>query len=1434
MNAPTLTVPRILFIDDSPDDILLATNALRRDGLVFEQTIASTLEQAKESLARGGWSAILCDYNLGTHTGLDVLNVIREGGLDVPFLLLSGTIGEERAAEAIRQGAADYVMKDRLGRLASSLRRELATADARRTRVALERRLLAFEERYRKTVERAPIGIVNADPNGIFISVNACYCEILGYSASELLGRHFNEFSFGEDAAHALVAFQSLLDGGDAAVHFERRYVRKDGQIVWSSVTLAPVRDDQGAVEYVIGLVEDITARREARQKLLMQARLLDCVEQAVIATDLGGQVVYWNGFAETLYGWRTSEAIGRNVMEMTPAAERGRATEVMESLQRGERWAGEMLLQRRDGTTFQALVMNTPMFDEHETLIGVVGVSHDLTEQKRVENELRQHRLQLAEAQNIARIGSWTNDFVTGERYWSEAILQLWGVEPGAPFSMEEAFASVHPDDRPTLQAAFHRAHATFEPGVANFRLLGPDGQRDILLRYSFELDANGEPVKGHGVAQDVTEARQLEDELLRRTVQQSAVAALGQCALSGASTIAILQQAVASVETVLELHCASILRHSHGKLLLAAGRECEDMHSATSGSQTTIYSADGSAWGILGGGFATPRTFAAYDVEFLRSIATVVGQTVDREDSDVALKILAQRQSAIAEMGQLVLTSVDDAVFDRACELLMVGTGADFAFVSELTLRDTLRPCAGRFWGPNPPDELAVNGTTQIGATVLKGAPVVVHDYRLQEFRDTSAFTVPHGILSGAMVPVAGATRVHGVLSVQSRSAHVFRTDDVEFMQSLANVLAEAQEREHAREQLEESEQRYRRIFEGANEIIFSMDPSGRLTTLNPAFETITGFPRERFLGRAFTDAIVGSERVRVMTAFREMIERRSPENASLSLIGVDGPIAIEISSFVRTENDEVSELYGFARDVNEARRVEAERERVTRSLQLLLESTVEGIYTLDLEGRCTMVNRAAARFIGLPATEIVGRYVHELVHERTPNGPPAPIDDWFVRAVLLDGESRTSTSDVYSRTEGTVVPVAYSAAPIIDNGQRVGAVVTFTDLTERRKLEAQLEQANRLTSLGRLAATVAHEFNNVLMGIAPFVEVIRREISPQSVALALDHIGSAVKRGGRITEDILRFTQPAEPVRAPVDIDAWLSTVGVEARSLLGTRYEVQLHTEKLWIEGDASQLHQIFMNLILNARDAMPDGGTITLTARHEREDAKFPFGAVDDPSRYVHLIAADTGCGMSEQTLRHAFEPLYTTKRSGTGLGLAVTHQVVRRHGGEIFIESARGTGTAFHIFLPRGNAPAELAVVSVGERQVGGRAREILLVEDDPSVALGLTALLEAEGFVVRVAGTGREALASLREAPPDAVVLDVGLPDMDGKAVFAQISATYPVLPVIFSTGHTDRGGLEALLTRPSIGYLLKPYDAEALLDTLEAVMSAASEALS
>jgi CheY-like chemotaxis protein len=349
------------------------------------------------------------------------------------------------------------------------------------------------------------------------------------------------------------------------------------------------------------------------------------------------------------------------------------------------------------------------------------------------------------------------------------------------------------------------------------------------------------------------------------------------------------------------------------------------------------------------------------------------------------------------------------------------------------------------------------------------------------------------------------------------------------------------------------------------------------------------------------------------------------------------------------------------------------------------------------------------------------------------------------------------------------------------------------------------------------------MAHEFNNVLMGIQPFAEVIRRgTASDEKLQKAASQIISSVTRGKRVTQEILRFTQPSEPAFQSIVLADWLHQLLPELRAMIGQRVaiEVEAPSRPVSARCDPAQLQQVIMNLVLNARDAMPNGGTITLTI-DDSHDRQFTFGRV--PDSMTLLAVRDMGSGMTAEVLQNIFEPLFTTKRLGTGLGLALAQQVIARHGGSIHVESAPGKGTTFSILL---QAAPTVTVAPTEQPESAVRIRRVLLVEDELAVAEGIAALLEAEGMEVRTVHRGADAPDAVASFHPDAVILDLGLPDMNGQKVFTSLRRASPGLPVVFSSGHGDQAALAEEIESSSVAFLRKPYDFHTLLGVLKRVV--------
>jgi PAS domain S-box-containing protein len=508
------------------------------------------------------------------------------------------------------------------------------------------------------------------------------------------------------------------------------------------------------------------------------------------------------------------------------------------------------------------------------------------------------------------------------------------------------------------------------------------------------------------------------------------------------------------------------------------------------------------------------------------------------------------------------------------------------------------------------------------------------------------------------------------------------------------------------------------------------------------------------------------------------------------------------------------------GVARDVTDREEAFLEVRRSEDYFRSIIEHASDIVVVVGRDGQIRYGSPSVERLLGYPRRVLAGIAGLNLIHP-----DDAERASGFLSRQIAD-PAASQTIELRARhQDGSWRSFEMVASNLVKRGTTSAVVINARDITERKLLEAQLVQANRLGGLGRLAATVAHEFNNVLMGMQPFAELMQRpDATPQIISKGAWHIANSIQRGRRIVLDILRFSQPHVPETDAVDLGSWWEGFAPEAEAVLGNIVNVvcTIPRRGLYATADRSQLGQVIANLVANARDAMEGGGTLTVSANELPANARFPFGVVPHPEDFVQVSVRDTGSGMAPEVMDRIFEPLFTTRQSGgTGLGLAVAHQVMMQHGGYIFVESAEGAGSTFHIFLPKaappekGNHPASLTP----RKPV---ATKLLIIDDEHAISDGITALLAQDGIEVESIATGVEARRAITSFRPDVVLLDFGLPDLDGSEVYALIREIDARLPIIFATGHGDRRLLHDDLHDPRTRFLQKPFEAADLMEMM------------
>jgi two-component system cell cycle sensor histidine kinase/response regulator CckA len=503
------------------------------------------------------------------------------------------------------------------------------------------------------------------------------------------------------------------------------------------------------------------------------------------------------------------------------------------------------------------------------------------------------------------------------------------------------------------------------------------------------------------------------------------------------------------------------------------------------------------------------------------------------------------------------------------------------------------------------------------------------------------------------------------------------------------------------------------------------------------------------------------------------------------------------------------------------------EALRESEVR-FRTLSENAPDIVYTLSHDGRFTYVNPAWEKILGHPAYEVMGRPLTEFVAEEDRDD----VESLLIR-VCAGPDAIQGLKGAFLHKNGTRRIFLVSCGPNVNpEGRVTGAVGLLKDITATIQLESQLLQSQKMEALGTLAGGVAHEFNNVLTAIKGYTQLmaIDKEM-PESLRELLDKIDEATGRARDLTRKLLTFSRIESGVKTAVDINTVVNTVVDLILHTFPRNIKVQLNLDKDIgiISANSTQLEQVVLNLSLNAKDAMPDGGELTFTTAPRRLDESFcrvnPWAT---PGHYVVLSVADAGSGIAPHDVTRIFEPFYTTKEAekGTGLGLSVAYSIIRSHSGGILVDSRPANGTRFDLFFPIQEVPVEeVPDETISAPFIKGQGEHVLVVDDEDAVREVTRSALENFGYQVDEATNGAEALKAVQMArdadrPYHLILLDLAMPIMDGRECYHRLINQDAPPRILIATGHlSDRETFEEKFPQ-AMGLLQKPFDLRTLLD--------------
>ncbi|MFY9741442.1 MAG: PAS domain S-box protein, partial [Candidatus Sulfotelmatobacter sp.] len=622
-----------------------------------------------------------------------------------------------------------------------------------------------------------------------------------------------------------------------------------------------------------------------------------------------------------------------------------------------------------------------------------------------------------------------------------------------------------------------------------------------------------------------------------------------------------------------------------------------------------------------------------------------------------------------------------------------------------------------------------------------------------------------------------------------------------------------------------------------------ILAVNRDGLILQVNSQVEELFGYGRGQLVGKpvemlvparfreqhtAHRAAFAAHPKTRRMGAGLELYGKRRngsefPVEISLSPVSVNGGVIV----------------LSAIRDITDRKRIELELRRAHEELAQrtaeqigeyrarlasIVDSSEDAIFVKSLDGTITSWNRGAERIYGYTAEEILGKNISMLV----PGDRPDEIPEILKK--VARGESIEHYESMRVTKDGRRLNVSISVAPLRDmSGEVVGASAIARDITDQRRAEDQLRQSQKMEAIGRLAGGVAHDFNNVLGIINACAEFLRDRIDPASEpAVYVENIKKATDRGAALTRQLLAFSRRQVVKPVILDLNDRLKEISKLLRPLMGDDVEVQIvaRSQAAIVEADPSQLDQIVMNLSVNARDAMPNGGRLIL----ETDVVDFDQHFADQhqplkPGKYVMLAVSDTGSGMDKETLSRIFEPFFTTKdpAKGTGLGLSTVYGIAQQSGGHIWVYSEPDRGTTFKVYLPSAAYKLNSSPAAEAEAIAPKHTAKILLVEDDEIMRSLTRKLLQERGYIVFEANNGKSALewAEANADQIDLLLTDVVMPNMSGPELAERLCRSTPGLKVVYMSGYT--GELMEASERLKHGVLLeKPFTRTALLNTL------------
>jgi len=1449
---------RVLIVDDDRKILDFLVELLTLEG--YEIAIAHDGAEALAVAHSFDPDVVVSDVVMPVLGGLELCRRLKNDPATayIPVLLISGIRkADDAELEGLHAGADEY--------LDLPFRNEELLVKVARL---VERHRI--ERHYREIVEQAADIIYTRDMEGYITSINAAGARFFGCSALDLRGKHLSELVDPECAARDIEEMRHY--GGSSPLRSTYRLQDAKGECRCLEGMITVERDRRGNAIGVRGVVRDITDQQNAdeaiRESEERYRELFENANDIIYTHDLKGNFTSLNRSGELITGYSREETVKMNVADVIAPEYLDLAREMIKH-KAAERvpTVYEIDIISKSGRRVRLEVSTRLIFRDGKA-VGVQGIARDLTERKDSEAALRETQALFNSFMDNSPAVAFMKDDTGRYVYVNKPFERLFGQK----LSFLKGRNSF--DWLPTETAAQTHDHdlkilSTGLPEQIIETIPTEDGTPHYWLVFKFPTtDAAGNRYVA-GVGVDITERRRAEKALAKQAQREAMIHRISQAIRCSLESHEIYQTAVRELGSYLAVdRCSLFMRDDRAKCAMnVAEYHAEGVQPAASDFalahlQLLIKALDETGVLSFADAASDKRIEDLYrnilskaDVKSIMYVAIRVGDDVpaafalsttkDTREwtaADVALAKAVADQTGIAirqaELYQKAeSTSIREALVNRLTMAIRASLRLP-AVLSTATreLGDALSTSRVHLFLYND-EEVGAPSEHEFLATGVKSImpmemghndpigfrlsatslPLVIDDSlnydgaspKLTDYVRAQAERL--SIRSQINYPLFVKGQFRGVLSIhQTDRTRRWTEDELSLVEALAERLSIGIAQAELFEMVARGKTEWETTFDAMSDGIFIFNRNGELSRVNRAGATMEAVHPRLLLGRQCCDILRTSSEDEACVVENALETCRSV-TIEITPERLNRPLLVTVEPVLDEANRAVA-VVCTARDLSELRKVQAVAREHQSLLNNILESARESIYAVDPQGNFKWCNTATLNGLGYERSDFIGRPLLDMVYE----GDRDLVAEKLGAA--LTGVAQTYEMRYFSH-DGRLRHARVDNSPLVVEGKTTGVLGIARDITEQKEERERAARADKLRALGQLASGVAHDFNNSLAAILGRAQLLRRQVQDPALVRNLDIIQTAAEDAAATVRRIQTFAR-----KSPVKEFELLDVAGLlndaieitrtrwenEAR-LRGLEYQVRLEAETGQnTYGSASELREVFVNLIVNAVDAMPRGGKLSITSRRKDERLQLQF--------------KDNGMGMPEEVRQKIFEPFFSTKGAhGTGLGLSVSYSIMERHEGSISVVSQPGNGTTFTIDLPAAMPESSSADVSMPVEEA--ECLRVLVVDDEEPVRETLAEMLVAVNHEVELAGSGQEAVEKLRRRSFDFVFTDLAMPEMDGWETARAIRKEWPNMQIVLVTGYgptiVPPTGEERLVD----AIIGKPFDISQVTSTLNSL---------